>query len=99
MEYLQVAIRLLLVGLIDGPASVFAGAAGGRMISFDTSSPAGELAVHPNTTIVSIHLVPNRGPARGGKARIRKTLYMGALAASRHDPVIKGFYLLPSCGR
>ena len=50
MEYLQVAIRLLLAGLIDGPASVFAGAAGGRKISFAASSPAGELAAPPPCT-------------------------------------------------
>ena len=41
MEYLQVAIRLLPAGLIDGPASVFVGATGGRKISFAASSPVG----------------------------------------------------------
>ncbi len=29
----------------------------------------------------------------GGRARVRKALYYAALSASRHDPVIKAFYL------
>ena len=33
MEYLQVAIRLLPAGLIDGPASVFVGATGAQSIA------------------------------------------------------------------
>jgi transposase len=28
----------------------------------------------------------------GGRAEIRTTLYMAALAATRHNPVIRGFY-------
>ena len=28
----------------------------------------------------------------GGRARVRATLYMGALVASRHNPVIRDFY-------
>ena len=51
MEYLQVAIRLLPAGLIDGPASVFVGATGGRKISFAASSPAGELAAPSHKTM------------------------------------------------
>ena len=61
MEYLQVAIRLLLAGLIDGPASVFVGATGGRKISFAASSPAGELAAPTQQDNVSNHLVPKPG--------------------------------------
>ena len=61
MEYLQVAIRLLPAGLIDGPASVFVGAAGGRKISFAASSPAGELAAPSQQDNVSNHLVPKPG--------------------------------------
>ena len=29
----------------------------------------------------------------GGRARVRAALYMGALVATRHNPVIKDFYL------
>ena len=64
MEYLQVAIRLLLAGLIDGLASVFAGAAGGRKISFAASSPAGELAAPSHKTMSQTTWYQNRGPAR-----------------------------------
>ena len=67
MEYLQVAIRLLPAGLIDGLASVFVGAAGGRKISFAASSPAGELAAPPNKTMSQTTWYQNRGPARRGK--------------------------------
>ena len=28
----------------------------------------------------------------GGRSRVRSTLYMGALVASRHNPVIRDFY-------
>ena len=28
----------------------------------------------------------------GGRARVRAVLYMGALVATRHNPVIRGFY-------
>ena len=36
----------------------------------------------------------------GGRARIRAVLYMGALAASRHNPVIRSFYQrLPAAGK
>lgn len=36
----------------------------------------------------------NRGKRRiwGGRARVRAVLYMGALVATRHNPVIKAFY-------
>jgi len=35
-----------------------------------------------------------RGKRRiwGGRARVRAVLYMGALVATRHNPVIKAFY-------
>ncbi len=59
MDQLPVAIRLLLAGLIDGPASVFVGATGGRNISFAASSPAGELAAPSHKTMS--HLVPKPG--------------------------------------
>ena len=64
MEYLQVAIRLLLVGLIAGLASVFVGATGGRKISFAASSPAGELAAPSHKTMSQTTWYQNRGPAR-----------------------------------
>ena len=36
----------------------------------------------------------------GGRARVRATLYMGALVASRCNPVIRGFYQrLLACGK
>ena len=63
MEYLQVAIRLLLVGLIAGLASVFVGATGGRKISFAASSPAGELAAPSHKTMSQTTWYQNRGPA------------------------------------
>ena len=63
MEYLQVAIRLLPAGLIDGPASVFVGATGGRKISFAASSPAGELAAPSHKTMSQTTWYQNRGPA------------------------------------
>ena len=63
MEYLQVAIRLLLAGLIDGPASVFVGATGGRKISFAASSPARELAAPSHKTMSQTTWYQNRGPA------------------------------------
>ena len=28
----------------------------------------------------------------GGRARVREALYMGALIASRHNPIIRAFY-------
>ena len=62
MDQLPVAIRLLLAGLIDGPASVFVGATGGRKISFAASSPAGELAA-PHKTMSQTTWYQNRGPA------------------------------------
>ena len=64
MDQLPVAIPLLLAGLIDGPASVFAGAAGGRKISFAASSPAGELAAPSHKTMSQTTWYQNRGPAR-----------------------------------
>ena len=63
MEYLQVAIRLLLAGLIDGPASVFVGATGGRKISFAASSPAGELAAPSHKTMSQTTWYQIQGPA------------------------------------
>ncbi len=66
MEYLQVAIRLLLAGLIAGPAAVFAGATGGRKISFAASSPAGELAAPSHKTMSQTTWYQNRGPATSG---------------------------------
>ncbi len=54
-------------GLIDGPASVFVGAAGGRKISFAASSPAGELAAPSNKTMSQTTWYQNRGPARTGQ--------------------------------
>ena len=64
MDQLPVAIRLLPAGLIDGLASVFVGATGGRKISFAASSPAGELAAPPNKTMSQTTWYQNRGPAR-----------------------------------
>ncbi len=63
MDQLPVAIRLLLAGLIDGPASVFVGATGGRNISFAASSPAGELAAPSHKTMSQTTWYQNRGPA------------------------------------
>ena len=51
MDQLPVAIWLLLAGLIDGPASVFVGATGGRNSSFAASSPAEELAAPSHKTM------------------------------------------------
>ncbi len=59
MDQLPVAIRLLLAGLSDGPASVFVGATGGRKIS----SPAGELAAPSHKTMSQTTWYQNRGPA------------------------------------
>ena len=70
MEYLQVAIWLLLAGLIAGPAAVFAGAAGGRKISFAASSPAGELAAPTHTTMSQTTWYQNRGPATCAAANL-----------------------------
>ena len=61
MDQLPVAIRLLLAG----PASVFAGAAGGRKISFAASSPAGELAAPTHKTMSQTTWYQIRGPATG----------------------------------
>ncbi len=75
MDQLPVAIRLLLAGLIDGPASVFVGATGGRNISFAASSPAGELAAPSHKTMSQTTWYQNRGPASraptctGGRSR------------------------------
>ena len=63
MEYLQVAIRLLLVGLIDGLASVFVGATGACKINLAASSPAGELAAPSHKTMSQTTWYQNRGPA------------------------------------
>ena len=63
MDQLPVAIWLLLAGLIDGPASVFVGATGGRKISFAASSPAGELAAPSHKTMSQTNWYQNRGPA------------------------------------
>ena len=63
MDQLPVAIRLLLAGLIDGLASVFVGATGGRNISFAASSPAGELAAPSHKTMSQTTWYQNRGPA------------------------------------
>ena len=64
MEYLQVAIRLLLAGLIAGLASMFmARTAGGRKISFAASSPAGELAAPSHKKMSQTNWYQNRGPA------------------------------------
>ena len=74
MEYLQVAIRLLLAGLIAGPASVFVGATGGRKISFAASSPAGELAAPSHKTMSQTTWYQNRGPANctGRRRRVKR---------------------------
>ena len=32
------------------------------------------------------------GTLRGGRARVRAILYMGAMVASRHNPIIRDFY-------
>ena len=69
MEYLQVAIRLLPAGLIDGPASVFVGATGGRKINLATSSPAGELVAPSHKTMSQTTWYQNRGPATGGQGQ------------------------------
>ena len=61
--HLQVAIRLLLDGLIAGLASMFVGAAGGRKISLAASSPAGELAAPSHKTMSQTTWYQNRGPA------------------------------------
>ena len=63
MEYLQVAIRLLPAGLIDGLASVFVGAAGACKINLAASSPAGELAAPSHKTMSQTTWYQNRGPA------------------------------------
>ena len=71
MDQLPVAIRLLLVGLIAGLASVFVGATGGRKISFAASSPAGELAAPSHKTMSQTTWYQNRGPATAIKPTIR----------------------------
>ena len=63
MDQLPIAIRLLLADLIAGLASVFAGATGGRKISFAASSPAGELAAPSHKTMSQTTWYQNRGPA------------------------------------
>ena len=63
MDQLPIAIRLLLAGLIDGPASVFVGATGGRNISFAASSPAEELAAPSHKTMSQTTWYQIRGPA------------------------------------
>ena len=63
MDRLPIAIWLLLAGLIAGLASAFAGAAGGRKISFAASSPAGELAAPSHKTMSQTTWYQNRGPA------------------------------------
>ena len=63
MDQLPIAIRLLLADLIAGLASAFAGAAGGRKISFAASSPAGELAAPSHKTMSQTTWYQNRGPA------------------------------------
>ena len=67
MDQLPVAIQLLLAGLIAGLASAFAGAAGGRKISFDTNSPAGELVAPSHKTMSQTTWYQNRGPATFGR--------------------------------
>ena len=37
-------------------------------------------------------LMRGRRTVSGGRARVRAVLYMGALVASRHNPVIRSFY-------
>ena len=61
MEFLQVAIRLLLAGL----AAVFPDVTGGRKTSLAASSPAGELAAPTHTTMSQTTWYQNRGPATG----------------------------------
>ena len=63
MDQLPVAIRLLLAGLIDGPASVFVGATGACKINLAASSPAGELAAPSHKTMSQTTWYQNRGPA------------------------------------
>ena len=63
MDQLPVAIRLLLAGLIDGPGSVFVGAAGACKINLAASSPAGELAAPSHKTMSQTTWYQNRGPA------------------------------------
>ena len=41
-----------------------------------------------------------RRSVSGGRGRVRAVLYMGALVASRHNPVIRSFYQrLPAAGK
>ena len=37
-------------------------------------------------------MMRGKRPVWGGRSRIRAALYMGALVASRHNPVIQDFY-------
>ena len=73
MDQLPVAIRLLLAGLIDGLASVFVGATGGRKINLAASSPAGELAAPSHKTMSQTTWYQNRGPARGRSVTVFPT--------------------------
>ena len=49
----------------------------------------------PQQDNVSNHLVPKPGTCQfvwGGRAQVRKVLYMGALVAAKHNPAIREFY-------
>ena len=86
MDQLPVAIRLLLAGLIDGPASVFVGATGGRNISFAASSPAGELAAPSHKTMSQTTWYQNRGPASPAainKSALRSSPQSGSFPDNR----------------
>ena len=87
MEYLQVAIRLLPAGLIDGPGSVFVGATGGRNISFAASSPAGELAAPSHKTMSQTTWYQNRGPATSNYADEHTLIDLSGFGPQRFLPV------------
>ena len=72
MDQLPVAIRLLLAGLIDGPGSVFVGAAGACKINLAASSPAGELAAPSHKTMSQTTWYQNRGPATRTRGPLTK---------------------------
>ena len=54
--------------------------------------------LHHKQMAALIGVAPDSGGKRGkrriwgGRARVRAALYMGALVATRHNPVIKAFY-------
>ena len=92
MDQLPIAIRLLLAGLIAGPASVFVGATGGRNSSFAASSPAGELAAPSHKTMSQTTWYQNRGPASGSGRHDGRSPRILRRAAGNSPPIEGSFF-------